>query len=1230
MPKLTALFFALAILSNLPATAAENMIGRQSQNEGMLVLPAPGKIAIDGDLSDWDWSGRIWCFADTSVRSRYSVEVAGLWDEEYLYLAAKWKDPMPLFNLIDPAFNPNEGWKEDSWQMRVLTDRPLWITTWCYTPKKQPVMHFAYWMDPNNERLGQDAILLVAPEGGTQLGQGAEMAYRADSDGRGFSQEMKIPWRLVYKTVPKIQAGLTIRLGCEFLWGDVTGKTWPVHRYADNMQPGATSREFFWSAKKDWGDAKLVAQGKVPMRQYVSDDGRIEGTVPVRAAIPKDAARFTVVLEDAGGKRVRTLAADCDPADYAVQGQDQGASRTVEVKWDCLNDFGRLATPGEYRVRGLTHRGLGAQYEMCYYNPGTPPWQTKDGGGAWGADHTGPNNVAAAGDWMIVTCPGVEGGCGVFGLDPEGRKRWSEKRGAGKLTADARYVYAYIVSWYTKETICRFRVEDGATQPFTLDGKPRVFDLPLSEILGQPSPGQVTGMAVHGDKLALALNSGKIVVLDAASAAVRKKFDVTDPGEIAFSPDGVLYGLLGGQPHQIDCETGAVTPIATPKLGQAVALAVDRDGNLVIADAGPDSQVKVFSSKGKPVYTCGKKGGRPMRGAFDEQAMTHISSVAVDSKGRVWTVENWDYPRRVSVWERSGKLARDYLGNTGYAGVGCYLHEQDPTIAYCGPIEFQLNKENRMWKITRILWVPDRAKGESFRLSTGSNTLPQRFRSAASGQPREYLYAHDTNCEGTGHVVFMERKAGWQPVAAICLAGQISGRLAHNGDVLEEPSGELAGLDPYDVCLWNDTNRDGKVQRSECFVIRAQRAANAKRSQAALRLGNGWGGRIGEDMSIYTDGLARYRPLSFTDDGAPVYGIDGRIPINSRMQGADITPVPGEERLIVFSGGSRDIPGALSGIDLRTGETQWDYPNPYHSVHGSHRAPMPKPGLLIGPLKTCGVARVNDAVGNVFLIRGNLGQDFIFTTDGLYVGAMFQDCRLPGDSLPGDEAALLKMPMEGFTEGGEPFNGWFGKQSDGKIRLTTGMAREAGMILQIRGLESIQRFAAWTFTLDAASILKADQANTERAKASAQSKQYTILPISPAPKLDGKLDAWKAVPALTIAREGQPDRATVKLAYDSENLYLLFEVQDSSPWRNEGRDLGRLFKTGDAVDFQIGVLPDTKSHREPQAGDVRVLIAPWQGKASVVLMAPIDKTATAGANKAYTSPVGTKRFDRKA
>lgn len=1221
-PKTLLASLAVAAQGLNAAHAAENMIGRQSQNEGMTVVPAPSPVTIDGDLKEWDFSGRIWVFADSAVRERYSVETAAMWDKENLYLAAKWKDPTPMFSLINPADNPDEGWKEDAWQMRILTDHPLWITTWYYTPKKQPAMHFAHWKNPDNERDGQDVQLLVAPEGGNDLGDGAQMFYKANPEGNGFVQEIKIPWKLLYKTVPPIAPGLTLKLGNEFLWSDPSGKTFPIHRYADNMQPGKTSREFYWSARDSWGDAKLVAKGNVPPRQYISDEARVEGSIPLRLNLPSNAARFTVVLEDAKGSRIRTIAADADPTDYAVS--TKGKTRLVEVKWDGLDDRGKLAAPGNYRVRGLTHRGLGAEYEMCFYNPGTPPWPTVNQNGGWGADHSAPNNVACGGDWTIITWPFAEGGSGIIGLDATGQKRWADRRGVSQVAADEKYVYAYVTGWYVKETLCRFDLETGATKPFVLDGKERAFDLPIKEILGVENPGEVKGLAAHNGKIALSLSTGKIAILDASSAKVLNQFDAPDAGPLAFDQHGKLFGLLGNAAYEISAANGASVRIVT--LEKPVALSIDNDGNLLIADAGKDSQIKAFTPNGVPVYTIGVKGGRAIRGAYNPNALSHLSSVAVDSKNQIWTVESWNYPRRVAVWNRNG-LVRDYLGNTGYAGASCYLHEQDPNLAYCGPLEFALDKINRTWKLQNVLWVPDKAQGESFEIATASNVIPQRFTRTVNGQAHEYMFAHDPDVQwGTGNVLFMERNGKWQPVAAICLAAHISGETDHDGGkVIAQPSGELAGLNAHDGIIWNDQNGDGKVQRAECEIVPAAKPATEKGGgKATLEISNGWGGRIGDDFSIYADGLTRYRPLRFTPDGAPVYGLAGKSEIGIKDNG-DLVPIPDENRLICLSWDGYAGPTKLTSIDLKKGAVEWYYPNPFPGVHGSHNATMPKPGLLIGPLKTCGVAKVSDAIGNVFLMRGNLGQDFLMTTDGLYVGALFQDGRLPGEALPAKEEQLRGMPMEGFSEGGEPFNGWFGKQSDGKIRLTTGMAREAGMILEIKGLATIQRFDGGTLKVSGPQLAQAATDNANRAQKTAGAKIYSIRKVDKPPLIDGADDEWKDVPEMSIARTGQPDKATVKLVYDATNLYAFFEVQDPSPWRNEGKDFARLFKTGDALDIQLS--SNDKSHNDPQTGDKRIVISQLNGKPVAVIMEPLDHRVPATA-KAYTSPVGTKNFGR--
>jgi hypothetical protein len=1213
----------------LPLHAGENMIGRQSQNEGILVLPAPASgVKIDGDLSDWDWSGRIWCFADESVRGRFSVEVAAMWDKDNLYVAAKWKDATPMYSTVDPEFNPDDGWKSDSLQLRLrTTDRISHITTWYYSPKDEPVVHVDYGKDLTHPFGGSK--FWVGKPGSTQLGRGIELAYKKDADGLGYAQEIKIPWSIVCESVPAWKANDTFRLGMEFLWGDVSGKTWPIHRYADNMQPGKTSREFYFYSYQNWGDAQLLDHGHVPVRRYIGDVQKIEGSLPVRVDIPADAARFTVVIDDTAGKRVRNLAADCDPNAYAVEGAGVPAGkRRVEVAWDCRDERGTIVPAGTYHARGLTQRGLSAEYESYFYNPGTPPWQTQDGSGAWGADHSGPNNVAAGGDWTVITCPVIEGGSGLFGIDPDGRKRWGgEKRGFSKVTADDKYIYGYVTWGNVKQTLCRFDLKTGAYRPFLIKDQPRPFDLPLKDIIGDK--GDVTAMTVHKGTLALAMSGNTVELLDAASAEPAKSIAVPNPAGLAFDDAGTLYVWADGKLARLDAQSGALAPIATPGVGKAAAIACDRDGNIVVADAGPDSQVKAFSPAGQPVYTCGVKGGRPLRGAFNAQAMVSMSSVAVDSKNRVWVTENTYYPRRVSVWSHDGSLVRDYIGNTGYAGTACYLHDSDPSLAFCGPLEFHRDAATPGgWKLTDIMWLPDRAKGESFEIRTDSQIQPERFTSSVSGQPHEYLYTHEPD----GQVVFVKGSDGWKPRAAIALAGYVLGEIVHDGRVVRPPGGELAGVNAYDIVFWNDKNKDGIVQRDECQIIPAAKPASGeRRGEAAFRLTNGWGGRIAPDLTLYMDGIAKYKPDHVDPDGAPSYSPQGRTILDAGELG-DLVPVPDEKKLLClsFKGYAGETSGLLS-LDDATGAIEWSYRNRFPGVHGSHDAPMPTPGMLIGPLKICGLARIDDTIGNVMLLRGNLGQDFLYTTDGLYVGALFQDGRLPADDFPPTLEKLKGMPMESFTEGGEPFNGWFGKQSDGVVRLTTGMAREAGTILHVGGLDTIRRFDAGAVEIDDAALASArafKPASAQAASAGAAAHKFAIAKTSKPLPADGQSAEWNALPALSIARPGLPDHATVRLAYDQTHLYAMFDVTDSTPWRNEGKDFSRLFKTGDAVDIQLGTNPDAPAATAPQAGDLRIVISQLNGKPVAVLMQPIDPAAPESAHQKYTSPVGTKSFDR--
>ncbi|WP_283434753.1 hypothetical protein [Neorhodopirellula lusitana] len=1250
-PYLLAIILPCLLASSLTAQSevGVNVIGKQSMNVGISVVPAPGRVVIDGDLNEWDRSGEISSFADVDLRDRYSVGTSAMWDRDSLYLAIDWKDPTPMANFVDASANPDDGWKGDAIQLRIRSgaERLTHLTGWYDTQRQRPAMTISH------QRGGGGVQPLLAAPGSNDIGLGIREAFKESSDGKGYIQEIAIPWSVLFEKTPVVTAGLTIRLGVEWVWGDPESSNWPAHRYADNLQPGKTSREFFWKSDDVWGDAKLLGEGNVEKRQYIVASDRLKGCIPVQATVPMSAKRFTLAINDIHGNRIRNLIADTDPIKYSDHSDHEQI--TVNVMWDGLDDDGKLVGPGEYRVVGLSHEGLDARYDTTYYNPGTTPWETAPGTGAWGADHGPPSLIASSGDWSIIGWHFAEGGSGIIGVGPDGRKAWGEKRGALALAADESHVYAIASGWHSSGTLIRLGKSDGSYQPFVLDGVQRPFELKIQDLLdGGGSNGKagsepsrtstkdafelghdaksqhgVAALAVYADRLALALPSG-VALLDAQSAEFQQAVQLPGMTMLAFGQDGGLLASDGSKLLHWNPKSGKVTQRPTPGVTKITALAVDNQGNTLVFDTGPDQQVKAFTPDGKQIYAVGKPGGRPNHGIYDPRAMHAVHSIAVTSDGKLWTVENSDSPRRVAVWNRDGGLVHDYIGNSGYAGHSGYLHATDPNVAFIGNVEMALHRSNEpnagRYQVKRILWDPNADKHEAFPLWPIKShwfSSPYHFFSDASGKRREYLFVHASH---SFDAVYMPRGDHWQPVSALVKLSELPNVIRENvfPDVTDK-----AGL------IWNDANDDGAIQRDECEI--------ATEGLPLKRVATDWGRRPGADLSLYSNGGSvtgdhpvRYQPDHFTPNGAPVYRLAGIKQLDLVDEG-DLMPVPGENRLLMlsFKGFPNKTTGMIS-VDPDTSEIQWTYPNLYPSVHGSHRAPMPKPGLTIGPLRILGTADVGGDAGNVFALRGNLGQDFYFTTDGIYIGAMFQDTRLPAPSLPDTESELREVSLNQFTGGGEPFSGWMGKHDDGKVRVLTSMARQAVMVAIVEGLDTIHRTEPMTLKVDRQMLAQAElmQKRSSNHSSIQLAQQYTIKRIDSSPmSSQGKPDKpWAKIPVLDIASSSSPYTGQAQIAYDTESLYLRYDVKDTSPWINDGKDFKRLFKTGDVIDFQIATNSQAAKDRvEPEIGDMRVLIAPFGNSNVAVLMQPlVAGEPDASQSHQYVSPVQPRLFQRVA
>ena len=400
--KTTATLLA-AVAVPLAMRAAENMVGFQTQNEGFFAVPAKGEVKIDGDASDWDRSGEIQSYRDTSVKDTYSVRTSAMWNETNLYLLFVWRDPSPLGSKVNPAFDPSRGWVADAEQLRILAgENAFWVTTWLYDGKV-PALGFDA-MDAkdlwNPKRFGE--FVLYSGDGAAELGKGFASAYKVSEDGRGFTHELRIPWSALRI---KGEKGKVIRMGMEFLWSDPSGKTFPEHRCVDNMQPGRLSREFYWTAKDAWGDLTLADGPVKTPRRYIPDVPVVKGAIPLEFDVTGPASLLTVAIDDADGRRVRNLVGGADVELYTVSAKD--GARRVRVMWDGLDDDGEEVRPGVYTARPLVlGKPLHGTYERCFYNPGTPPWGTVDGSGAWGADHSFMSVVSACGDGRLVRLRG--------------------------------------------------------------------------------------------------------------------------------------------------------------------------------------------------------------------------------------------------------------------------------------------------------------------------------------------------------------------------------------------------------------------------------------------------------------------------------------------------------------------------------------------------------------------------------------------------------------------------------------------------------------------------------------------------------------------------------------------------------------------------------------------------------------------------------------------------------
>ena len=924
-------------------------------------------------------------------------------------------------------------------------------------------------------------------------------------------------------------------------------------------------------------------------------------TAPASAFIPPalryhldQPGQVTLVIDDAQGRRVRNLlAAAARPAgDH-------------EEAWDGLDDRGQVAPAGEYRWRGLSHAPITSHFQGAFYSPGNPPWVTvrpvtwylRSGtNGGWLSDHAPPLCTYADGDRIFLGAEIAEAGHSIMQVDPAGKKQlgilWLSQGCANALSVEGDILYAASEkAWmgdYIAVSLFDLKTRGHVPNPPSLKGA-RTDASFIKEKRGDFSG--IRGMFLTPQAIVLSLSDhNRLAFFDRKDARHLKDVAFPQAGMILKTPAGAFLGISGQQVVRLDLEKGAHQPLITDHLEQPSGLAVAKDGTVYVTDLAAGQQcIKVFSAEGKFQRLIGKPGGR-REGEFDPQAMSQPTSVSIDGREQLWVTEHDVLPKRVSVWSRDGRLIRDMTGGPAYGGGGA-LDPLDPTRAYYQGMAFQWEKWPGSYRLTDVLFrveehldlplkmgdsmighFPVRRDGRLYLVQDSGPNLPGVF----IGERREHHLVP--------RVIFGSLdalKAAWSA--------------QHSDFVAQLPASKNQG-----AFLWVDKNGDGRAEPAE-VTVRADWDATAL-----------WGLRVGPDLSLHAltrDAIVVIPPRP--DKGALDYDLsDGQLvakPSIAMRHGISALAADLQGNLIVNCGegaqqGNRE--NVLLGLSLQ-GKVFWTYPNPYPA--NWHDSPRGRVGDIQHTLNVEGVAHVSDQAGDVFQLNGNKGIRYLLTTDGLFVAQLFGDSRLvPWQQSLGE--AIGDMPLEQVSLGDECFFGWFGGSSDGRFLQVVG--KDSSNVAEVRGLKSIRRLAGDSIHLSAAALPPSSQASGKAAPVEVSAGSVN--------------DSWMKAGARFFPADAPVARFAVGAT--DHGLELRVDVTDDSPFVNGGDDPNTLFKTGDAVDLRLAIDPALAPTRvQPQAGDVRILLAMHHGKPIVVryrFVVPGTKQPAA-----FTSPAGRSTVD---
>jgi len=673
----------------------------------------------------------------------------------------------------------------------------------------------------------------------------------------------------------------------------------------------------------------------------------------------------------------------------------------------------------------------------------------------------------------------------------------------------------------------------------------------------------------------------RIEVYDSAKGKLLGQTPLPKPGMIALNEQNELYAISDNRIVRVETpeKPSQITPIVND-LKLPTAIAFDRSGNMYAFDSAPErKQVRVYDKEGKFLRLIGKPGGFKA-GPWDQERFGDVSGLAVDKTDQLWAVDSQYHPKRVTVWSTSGEFKKELLGNTPYGGGGV-LDPEDKSRLFYGPLEFELDWKTGLSRIKNMTWTGATPPGEVPLTVNGRSYLVTRPQFADQQCAVVYLYDQG-KCK-------MAAAMGWADAFAPFKDSTLHNQLGN------KPLTKS-------IFLWYDKNGDGEVQADEVTMYENQR----------YRLTN-----FNNDLGIQA-GSVRFSVKEFLPSGVPVY------------QRTDI-PVLKDDYFLKLDDGSfyRTGQGAVpEAVITPAGKTLWTYAQEGTGVQPPQNMRPYRPDQVVSQFGIVGHETYGE-LGEFVVIHTNVGAWNIWTRDGHLVGPIFRDRRVfpakPWTMKEHDKG----MVMTDVTSGEEHFSGYLCRtRQDNKIYVVAGHNHIS--ILEVLGLDKVKRLGG-DLAIAAETVAKVQEWSSRQQKTEvfARAPVVDCYRMRKPPAFDGKLGGWPGADASFEDAGAMPaPRAEFRLGYDDKYLFLAFRSRNLGPMLNSGTQWDRLFKTGAAVEVQLGIDPDAPANRQaPVKGDLRLLLTYVGDKPMAVLYRPVAPGAPAERKWRVTSPVAELTYD---